>query len=63
MSVAAVTATLAAKQTKTKSLCAVTVSNLDLGPRKWPCIRSVKPAPGGDVRAWTLCYSTVLLGM
>ena len=63
MSVATVTAKLAAKQTKTKSRCAVTVYNLGLGPRKWHCIRSVKPAPGGDVRAWTLCYSTVLLGI
>ena len=59
MSVATVTATLAAKQT-TKSLCAVTVYNLGLRPRKWPCIRSVKHV---DVRAWTMCYSTVLLGM
>ena len=42
MSVATVTASLAAKI----SLCAVIVYNHRLGRRKWHYNRSIKPAPG-----------------
>ena len=51
MSVATVTASLAAKI----SLCAVIVYNHRLGRRKWRYNRSIKPAPGLHTACWSHC--------